>query len=56
VTGGEKAEMLNRLRNADTSIPAGRVRSDDALVLADSAAAGLQVAPKNKSSAATQAS
>jgi 6-phosphogluconolactonase len=55
VTGGEKAEMLNRLRNADASIPAGRVRSDDALVLADSAAAGLQVAPKNKSSAATQA-
>jgi 6-phosphogluconolactonase len=56
VTGGEKAEMLNRLRNADASIPAGRVRSDDALVLADGAAAGLQVAPKNKSSAATQAS
>jgi 6-phosphogluconolactonase len=56
VTGGEKAEMLNRLRNADASIPAGRVRSDDALLLADSAAAGLQVAPKNKSSAATQAS
>lgn len=55
VTGGEKAEMLNRLRNADASIPAGRVRSDDALVLADGAAAGLQVAPKNKSSAATQA-
>jgi 6-phosphogluconolactonase len=56
VTGGEKAEMLNRLRNADASIPAGRVRSDDALVLADGAAAGLQVAPKNKSSAAIQAS
>jgi len=56
VTGREKAEMLNRLRNADASIPAGRVRSDDALVLADSAAAGLQVAPKNKSSAATRAS
>jgi 6-phosphogluconolactonase len=55
VTGGEKAEMLNRLRNADASIPAGRVRSDDALLLADGAAAGLQVAPKNKSSAATQA-
>jgi 6-phosphogluconolactonase len=55
VTGGEKAEMLNRLRNADASIPAGRVRSDDALVLADGAAAGLQVVPKNISSAATQA-
>ena len=55
VTGDEKTEMLSRLRNADASIPAGRVRSDDALVLADAAAVGLRDAPKDKSSAATQA-
>jgi 6-phosphogluconolactonase len=40
VTGKEKTEMLARLRNADPSIPAGRVRQDRALVLADRAAAG----------------
>jgi 6-phosphogluconolactonase len=40
VTGGEKAAMLARLRKADTGIPAGRVRQDAALVLADRAAAG----------------
>ena len=39
VTGGEKAEMLVRLRDGDRSIPAGRVRQDHALVLADRAAA-----------------
>lgn len=39
VTGGEKAAMLARLRSGDPSIPAGRVRSDEALVLADRAAA-----------------
>jgi 6-phosphogluconolactonase len=39
VTGSEKREMLVRLRNGDMSIPAGRVRQDDALVLADRAAA-----------------
>jgi 6-phosphogluconolactonase len=39
VTGNEKAGMLVRLRDADRSIPAGRVRSDLALVLADRAAA-----------------
>ncbi len=39
VTGAEKAEMLVRLRNADQSIPAGRIRQDNALVLADRAAA-----------------
>jgi 6-phosphogluconolactonase len=38
-TGDEKVEMLNRLLDGDTSIPAGRVRRDDALVLADRAAA-----------------
>ena len=40
VTGGSKVGMLERLRNADPSIPAGRVRSDRALVLADRAASG----------------
>ena len=38
VTGPEKAGMLARLRRADTSIPAGRVRRDGALVLTDCAA------------------
>ena len=39
VTGSEKAGMLVRLRDGDLSIPAGRVRRDQALVLADRAAA-----------------
>ena len=38
VTGVEKAAMLSRLIAADASIPAGRVRQDRALVLADRAA------------------
>ena len=40
VTGAEKVEMLRRLRQGDASIPAGRVRRDQALLLADRAAAG----------------
>lgn len=40
VTGGEKVGMLVRLRAGEHSIPAGRVRPDQALVLADRAAAG----------------
>jgi len=39
VTGGEKAGMLGRLSAGDPSIPAGRVRQDRALLLADRAAA-----------------
>src|SRR5262245_31062322 len=39
VTGGNKSDMLVRLRAADPTIPAGRVRQDKALVLADQAAA-----------------
>ena len=39
VTGSEKAGMLGRLSAGDTSIPAGRVRQDRALVLTDRAAA-----------------
>jgi len=41
VTGSEKAGMLARLQASDVSIPAGRVRSDHAVVLADRAAVGL---------------
>jgi len=40
VTGSEKGEMLRRLRNGDVSIPAGRVRREQGVVLADRAAAG----------------
>ena len=40
VTGSEKVEMLRRLRDGDVSIPAGRVRRDESLILADRAAAG----------------
>jgi 6-phosphogluconolactonase len=38
VTGNEKAAPLARLVDADRSIPAGRVRQDHGLVLADGAA------------------
>ena len=40
VTGAEKQPMLARLRAGDRSIPAGRVRREDALIVADAAAAG----------------
>jgi len=40
VAGSEKAQMLARLLSGDVSIPAGRVRQDQALALADFAAAG----------------
>jgi 6-phosphogluconolactonase len=40
VTGSEKAEMLRRLVAGDPSIPAGRVRQEQALLIADRAAAG----------------
>ena len=39
VTGAEKAGMLVRLRAGDPSIPAGQVRQDRALLIADRAAA-----------------
>lgn len=45
VTGAEKAQMFARLRDSDISIPAGRVRRDRAIVLADCAAAG-QLVPR----------
>src|SRR2546429_4962044 len=39
VTGRDKADMLARLYKGDDSIPAGRIRRDQALVLADRDAA-----------------
>jgi 6-phosphogluconolactonase len=40
VTGADKVAMLPRLLAADAAIPAGRVRLERALVLADGAAGG----------------
>ena len=40
VTGTEKRVMLTRLLDGDLSIPAGRIRRDLALVVADRDAAG----------------
>jgi 6-phosphogluconolactonase len=42
VTGADKVPMFPRLKAGDKTIPAGRVRSDHALMLADAAAAGGQ--------------
>lgn len=42
VTGAGKANALARLRAGDRSIPAGRVRSDRALLLADVATQGVR--------------
>jgi 6-phosphogluconolactonase len=40
VTGAEKVDALRRLERRDRTIPAGRVRQDAAIVVADRAAAG----------------
>jgi len=40
VTRREKREMLRRMQSGDFSIPAGRIRQDSALLLADRAAIG----------------
>jgi 6-phosphogluconolactonase len=40
VTGNDKVDALARLSDGDVTIPAGRIRRDHALVLADHAAAG----------------
>ena len=45
VTGRDKADMLARLQKGDDSIPAGRVRRDRALVLADREAARSEPEP-----------
>lgn len=42
VTGSEKVDMLRRLRAADPTIPAGCVRQEHAVVLADQAAASVE--------------
>jgi 6-phosphogluconolactonase len=44
VTGESKADMLIRLREADPTIPAGRIRADQALLLADRPAASKAIA------------
>jgi 6-phosphogluconolactonase len=48
VTGADKSEMLRRLADGDVSIPAGRVRPDDAIVLADREAAA-RLSPPSRS-------
>jgi len=46
ITGDDKAAMLVRLSRADPAIPAGRVMQDDAVILADRAAAQQQAAAR----------
>jgi 6-phosphogluconolactonase len=41
VTGKDKVDALSRLREHDAFVPAGRVKAEDSLILADSAAAGV---------------
>lgn len=41
ITGAEKVSMFARLKAGDRTIPAGRVHSENAVVLADTAAAGV---------------
>jgi 6-phosphogluconolactonase len=48
VNGPEKAEILQRLVSGDTSIPAGRIQQDTAVVLADLAAASKISATETK--------
>jgi 6-phosphogluconolactonase len=48
VTGGDKAGVLVRLLDGDGSIPAGRLRRDTALILADRAAAESLVQPTDR--------
>ena len=40
VTGSDKVDALARLREGDTSIPAGKINRDQAVVLTDQAASG----------------
>lgn len=49
MTGSEKVAMLPRLLEGDTTIPAGRISRDQAVVLADKAAAA-NVPPKYRTS------
>jgi 6-phosphogluconolactonase len=50
VTGSEKVSMLSRLLNSDVSIPAGRVKQDNALVFAGRAAAAALSSPSARTS------
>jgi 6-phosphogluconolactonase len=45
ITGSDKVEAFARLRDGDASIPAGRIQRDQAVVLADQAAAANQKKP-----------
>jgi 6-phosphogluconolactonase len=47
VTGAEKVPMLRRLLDGDESIPAGRIRREHAIVLADEAAASQPTTKKS---------
>jgi hypothetical protein len=40
VTGADKVDALARLQAGDRSIPAGRVTTDDQLIVADAATQG----------------
>lgn len=51
VTGSEKASMLPRLLDGDESIPAGRVRREHAVLVADEAAAAAMPASEYKKGA-----
>ena len=42
ITGAEKVPMLQRLQKKDAGIPAGRIAQENAVILADLAAAGTQ--------------
>ena len=42
VTGNDKVNALARLREGDMSIPGGRIQRDQAMVLADQAAAPIE--------------
>jgi 6-phosphogluconolactonase len=48
VTGNDKAAMIRRLADGDTTIPAGRVNRDHALILADREAASNYGASKKE--------
>ena len=48
VTGSDKTGPLERLLKGDVSIPAGRVRQDQALILADRVAAGALEIPSTR--------
>src|SRR5215813_1673594 len=41
VTGQDKADIVGRLRDGDTSIPSGRIEQEHALMIADGLAAGM---------------